>query len=184
VALPALGRWALLYVAVLFAVLHIGYLSVADVLFVGAVGLLFGYIVRLSGSILGVTLAHGLTNIVLFLLLPSLEEYSQLSAATATTWLIGVGLLSGLLALALLAWVKLFSRVEARPAVSIGERLRELRTSRGLSYVSLALHTGVPARIIAEIELGLRAIQPEELRRIATGLNIGHDSLQLAALPE
>jgi uncharacterized protein len=71
-ARPVLGRWALTYVALLFGVLHIGYLSFLDVLFVFSVGFLFAYIVSWSGSILGVTLAHGLTNTMLFLVLPYL----------------------------------------------------------------------------------------------------------------
>lgn len=67
-----LGRWGLIYVAVLFAVMHIGYLSVVDVAFVFGVGLLFGWIVKKTGSIFGVTLAHGLANITLYLVFPFL----------------------------------------------------------------------------------------------------------------
>jgi membrane protease YdiL (CAAX protease family) len=70
VALPVLRNQAVLYVAVLFGVLHIGYLSVLDLVFVTAVGFVFGQVVRWGGSILGVTLAHGLTNITLFLVMP------------------------------------------------------------------------------------------------------------------
>jgi hypothetical protein len=67
-----LGRWNMPYVSVLFAVLHIGYKSVADLLFVLAAGWFFGWVVRRTRSLLGVTLAHGLTNIVLFLVMPFL----------------------------------------------------------------------------------------------------------------
>ena len=70
VAQEGLGRWGLVYVAVLFAVLHIGYRSFIDVLFVLAVGLFFGWAVQRTRSLLGVTLAHGLTNILLFLVMP------------------------------------------------------------------------------------------------------------------
>jgi uncharacterized protein len=69
-AYTAMGRWAIVYVAAVFAVLHMGYRSFTDVLFVFAVGVLFGWLVARSGSLLGVTLAHGLTNIVLFLIMP------------------------------------------------------------------------------------------------------------------
>src|SRR4029078_12303107 len=62
-AIPVLGRWGILYVSLLFAVLHIGYLSVFDVIFVFLVGISFAYLVRNTGSILGVTLVHALTNI-------------------------------------------------------------------------------------------------------------------------
>lgn len=58
------------YIAVYFAVLHIGYKSLTDVIFVLVVGLLFGWIVLRTKSIIGVTIAHGLTNIFLFLVIP------------------------------------------------------------------------------------------------------------------
>ena len=71
-ATETLGRFGPLYVAVLFAVLHVGYKSLLDVLFVFGVALFFGWVVARTGSILGVTLSHGLTNIVLFLVVPFL----------------------------------------------------------------------------------------------------------------
>jgi membrane protease YdiL (CAAX protease family) len=61
---------AIFYVSLLFAVLHIGYASLIDVLFVFAVGYLFGIIVLRTNSLLGVTVAHGLTNIGLFIVWP------------------------------------------------------------------------------------------------------------------
>ena len=67
----ALGRvWGIVYVATLFAVLHVGYQSLPDVIFVFGVALFFGLVKAHTGSILGVTLAHGLTNILLFLTMP------------------------------------------------------------------------------------------------------------------
>ncbi len=69
-AADALGRWAVLYVATLFAVLHVGYRSLPDVVFVLLVGLFFGWVVARTRSLLGVTIAHGATNIMLFLVLP------------------------------------------------------------------------------------------------------------------
>jgi len=69
-SLDVLGVWGIGYIAILFAVLHTGYRSLLDVLFVAAVGLFFGWVVHRTRSLLGVTLAHGLTNIVLLLLLP------------------------------------------------------------------------------------------------------------------
>jgi uncharacterized protein len=74
VALPALQRSALIYVSLLFAVLHVGNLSLVDVCFAFGVGLLFAYVVRWSGSILGVSLAHGLTNVTLFLIIPHIAQ--------------------------------------------------------------------------------------------------------------
>ncbi len=66
----ALGRWGVPYVAMLFAVLHVGYKSLPDVAFVLLVGLFFGWVVARTRSLLGVTIAHGATNIMLFLVLP------------------------------------------------------------------------------------------------------------------
>jgi uncharacterized protein len=69
-AIDFLGIWGIGFVAILFAVLHTGYRSLLDVLFVGAVGLFFGWVVHRTRSLLGVTLAHGLTNIILLLVMP------------------------------------------------------------------------------------------------------------------
>lgn len=85
--LPVIGRGALVYGALLFGVLHIGYLSLVDFAFVVAVGLIFGALVLRTGSILGVTLAHGSTNITLFLLMP-LAAADQTSVFAAVTWLL------------------------------------------------------------------------------------------------
>ncbi len=66
------GGAGVVYVAAIFAVLHLGYRSLADLIFVFLVALFFGYYVRRTRSILGVTLAHGLTNVSLFLIFPFL----------------------------------------------------------------------------------------------------------------
>ena len=60
----------LLYVSILFAVLHIGYLSILDVVFVFIAGAWFGWVALKTGSILGPTLSHGVTNITLYLIAP------------------------------------------------------------------------------------------------------------------
>jgi membrane protease YdiL (CAAX protease family) len=112
-ALSALGRWGLVYVALLFAVLHIGYLSMIDVVFVLAVGLLFGYIVYLSGSILGVTLVHGLINVMLFLIMPYLAQQPSAAVATMATWVIWIGTAIGAIAASVLI-------ARARPLVQAG----------------------------------------------------------------
>lgn len=69
-AMRVFGRFGLPFIALVFGVLHIGYKSVLDVAFVFSVGLFFGWAVLKTRSIVGVTLAHGLTNIVLFLVMP------------------------------------------------------------------------------------------------------------------
>ena len=68
----ALGKSAILYVTVVFAVLHLGYKSAVDVAFVFAVGLMFGLVVAKTRTLLGVTLSHGITNIALYLVVPFL----------------------------------------------------------------------------------------------------------------
>ncbi len=70
-AIKVMGIWpGITYAALLFAVFHIGHQSLVDVVFVFLVGLFFGWIVWKTGSLIGVTLAHGLTNIVFFLVMP------------------------------------------------------------------------------------------------------------------
>jgi len=69
-ATESLGRLGVLYVSIVFAVLHLGYQSVLDVVFVFLVAMFFGFIVTRTRSILGVTIAHGLTNIGLFIFFP------------------------------------------------------------------------------------------------------------------
>jgi membrane protease YdiL (CAAX protease family) len=71
-AAGTVGRYSLIYVATLFAVLHFGYQSILDVVFVFIVALFFGFVVIRTGSLLGVTLSHGLTNIALYLIVPFL----------------------------------------------------------------------------------------------------------------
>lgn len=85
-----LGRWGLFYSALVFAVLHLGYRSVLDMVFVFVIALFFGLVVQRTGSILGVTLSHGITNIVLFLILPffvnipSIQPETQEIKSTST----------------------------------------------------------------------------------------------------
>jgi hypothetical protein len=65
-----LGTWAVLYTSFLFAMLHMGYRSVADVVFVFGVGLVFGVVREYTDSIVGISIAHGVTNIMLFMVMP------------------------------------------------------------------------------------------------------------------
>jgi uncharacterized protein len=97
VSLRSLARFGIFYVSAIFAVLHLGYKSIPDVIFVFAVAMLFGYITHKTGSILGVTIAHGLTNIGLFLVFPFIvgtavigskepsgQSYAQIATLTST----------------------------------------------------------------------------------------------------
>ena len=60
----------LLYTAILFTALHIGWNSIYDLLFVFSVALFYGYSFQKTKSIVGITLSHGLSNTFLFLIVP------------------------------------------------------------------------------------------------------------------
>ena len=60
------------FVSLLFAIMHIGYFSLLDVVFVFLIGYFYAYSVKFTGSIVGVSISHGLTNVILFLLMPLL----------------------------------------------------------------------------------------------------------------
>ena len=68
----AFGGWGIVYVSLLFAVTHIGFLPVIDLVFVFVVALFFGWVVRKTGSLLGVALSHGISSIALYLIIPLL----------------------------------------------------------------------------------------------------------------
>ncbi|MBO3810291.1 MAG: CPBP family intramembrane metalloprotease [Candidatus Brockarchaeota archaeon] len=66
------GKAGVLGTAFIFAILHIGWLSTLDFLFVFSIGLFFGLAVLKTGNIIGASLSHGLTNVLLFLILPQI----------------------------------------------------------------------------------------------------------------
>ena len=68
--ITSFGWWGVVYVSLLFAVLHMGYLSWVDLVFVFVASLFFGWVVEKTGSLLGVALSHGITNIILYLVAP------------------------------------------------------------------------------------------------------------------
>jgi membrane protease YdiL (CAAX protease family) len=82
-SMQLMGRFGLLYVAVLFAVLHLGYHSFLDVVFVLCVGLFFGWWVWKTHSLLGVSLAHGIANISLYVFFPVLLGAGSLPVNSA-----------------------------------------------------------------------------------------------------
>ena len=69
-SVQALGAWGWVYIAVIFSVLQIGHLSAIHCLFALVVALFFGFIVKRTGSLLGVSLSHGLINVCLYLIFP------------------------------------------------------------------------------------------------------------------
>jgi membrane protease YdiL (CAAX protease family) len=71
-AAAVFGENAIVYVAAVYALLHLGNKSVGDLVFAFVVGLFFGRLVVLTRSVLGVALAHGLISIMALLVLPLL----------------------------------------------------------------------------------------------------------------
>lgn len=66
---PARG---LLGTCLLFGILHIGYHSLTDFVFVFLVAVYFSFVVRYTRSLLGVSMAHGSINTMLYIVLPLL----------------------------------------------------------------------------------------------------------------
>ncbi len=77
------GHRGVVFVALVFTILHLGYQSVLDLVFVFAVALYFGFYVRRTRSIFGVSLAHGLVNVSLFLVFPHWIGPSEVAAVPA-----------------------------------------------------------------------------------------------------
>jgi membrane protease YdiL (CAAX protease family) len=69
-AIDAMGNWGVYYISFLFAILHFIHNSVLDIFLVFAIGLFFAYMVKRTGSLLGVTLAHTINNYMLYVILP------------------------------------------------------------------------------------------------------------------
>ncbi len=71
-AVEAFGWWGIIYVSLLFAVVHLIHSSLIDIAFVFVIAVFFGWVVNKTGSLFGVILSHGIANIVLFLVAPLL----------------------------------------------------------------------------------------------------------------
>lgn len=66
-----IGKTAsIFFSSVLFMLMHIGFKSTPDLIFVFLVGAFYGYVFQKTGNLWGITLSHGITNIVLFLIAP------------------------------------------------------------------------------------------------------------------
>jgi membrane protease YdiL (CAAX protease family) len=82
-SMQLMGRGGLVYIAVLFAVLHLGYHSFIDLLFVLSVGLYFGWWVWKTHSLIGASIAHGVANIALYVIFPVLLSSGSLPVASS-----------------------------------------------------------------------------------------------------
>lgn len=66
-----MGAWrGMLFVTLLFAVLHIGNLSFLDVLLVFFIGGIYAVVVHKTKTIIGVTVSHTMVNVMLFIVCP------------------------------------------------------------------------------------------------------------------
>jgi membrane protease YdiL (CAAX protease family) len=83
--MQVMGKTGLVYIALLFAVLHFGYHSLIDVVFVLLVGLLFGWLVWKTQSLLGASLAHGIANISLYVIFPLILSAGSLPVSSTET---------------------------------------------------------------------------------------------------
>jgi membrane protease YdiL (CAAX protease family) len=70
-SIEILGMWpGILFVTLIFAVLHIGNLSILDVILVFCIGGLYALVVKKTKTIIGVSISHTIVNIFLFIIGP------------------------------------------------------------------------------------------------------------------
>lgn len=62
--------FGVLYTSLLFTTLHMGWNSILDWILVFGVSIFYGYIFQRTRSLFGITLSHGISNSMLFLILP------------------------------------------------------------------------------------------------------------------
>jgi len=74
----ALGAWGWTFIAPVYAILQFSHGSILHILFTFVVALYFGFIVKKTNSIMGVSLAHGLMSIILFLVFPNIPYIVRL----------------------------------------------------------------------------------------------------------
>jgi hypothetical protein len=70
-AVRTMGFAGIVLISALFGSLHIGNLTIFDVLLAGGIGFIYALVVRKTGSIYGVSISHGIINTTLFLIAPA-----------------------------------------------------------------------------------------------------------------
>jgi membrane protease YdiL (CAAX protease family) len=66
-----LGVWpGIFFITLIFAVLHIGNLSLLDVLLVFSIGGLYAVVVKTTKTVIGVSISHTVVNVFLFIICP------------------------------------------------------------------------------------------------------------------
>lgn len=64
------AAFGLIYTSLIFTTMHIGWIYFADLVFVFCVAMFYGFCLIKTKSILGITVAHGISNSMLFLVMP------------------------------------------------------------------------------------------------------------------
>jgi membrane protease YdiL (CAAX protease family) len=64
------AAFGLIYTSLVFTTMHIGWIYFADLVFVFSVAMFYGYCLIKTKSIVGITVAHGISNSMLFLVMP------------------------------------------------------------------------------------------------------------------
>ena len=62
--------WGIIFTSLLFVGFNISWNSSLDLIFIFGVSTCYGYIFQKTRSILGISISHGLCNVVLFIILP------------------------------------------------------------------------------------------------------------------
>jgi membrane protease YdiL (CAAX protease family) len=70
-AVRTMGFAGIVLISALFGLLHLGNLSILDVLLTAGIAIVYSLVVRRTGSLYGVSISHGFINIILFLIAPS-----------------------------------------------------------------------------------------------------------------
>jgi len=70
-ATRTMGFSGIIFISALFGALHIGNLTILDVLLAGSIGFIYALVVRKTGSVYGVSISHGIINVTLFLIAPA-----------------------------------------------------------------------------------------------------------------
>jgi membrane protease YdiL (CAAX protease family) len=70
-ATRTMGFAGILIISALFGALHIGNLTIFDVLLAGGIGFIYSLVVQKTGSVYGVSISHGIINTTLFLIAPA-----------------------------------------------------------------------------------------------------------------
>lgn len=70
-AIDSFGKWSgIFFTTLVFTIFHMGWESIPDLFFVGTVGFIFSLVVLRTGSLVGVSFSHAITNLSLFVLTP------------------------------------------------------------------------------------------------------------------